>query len=261
MNNINKADKMNKTVEILGIPFHSLKFEEAQDLLESYLNPEKSHKNHIVVTPNPEGVMQAKRNPAFREALLGADLRLADGTGIVLASRYIRNPLPTRVRGVDTIFALLERLTKKDRKHTAFFLGGAPGIPERAKANKESRFAALSVIGQHHGYYTPEEEAIILKELNRLKPDILLVCKGMPHSEIWAHTHRDIPARITLCLGGTMDIMAGNVKLTPAFIRKIGLEWLYRLLRQPSRWKRMLDIPRFVWAVIRNGRSPDTDSK
>jgi len=240
-----------KLVEILGIPFNSMEFEEALDLLESYLDEPK---NHIIVTPNPEGVMQARRNYAFREAMLGADLRLADGTGIVLASRYIRNPIPERVRGVDTIFALHERLEKKTRKHTAYLLGGAPGIAEKAKAKMERRYKTLSVIGHHHGYFTPEEEAAILEELNHLKPDIMLVCTGMPRAEIWAYTNRSIPARLTLCLGGTLDLMAGNVKLAPALWRKLGLEWLYRLISQPSRWKRMLDIPRFVWAVLRKGR-------
>jgi len=238
-----------KTVDILGIPFHWLTVEGALDILESYLDTDE---NHIVVTPNPEGVMQARRNPAFCKALLGADLSLADGTGIVLASRYKRTPLPARVRGVDTIFALLTRLSDKKRKHTAYFLGGAPGTPDKAKTEMESRFPALEVIGYHHGYYNPEDEPAILEEINNLKPDFLLVCRGMPASEIWAHTHRNINARITLCLGGTIDIMAGNVKLTPAFFRKLGLEWLYRLIRQPSRWKRQLDIPRFVWAVLRN---------
>ena len=246
-----------KKVNILGIPFDSMSMEEALSLLESYLDEPK---NHIIVTPNPEGVMQARRDPAFREALLGADLRLADGIGIIMASRFIRNPLPGRVRGVDTIFSLLERLSKKDRKHTAYFLGGAPGTAQKAKYEMESRFPALTVVGCHHGYYTPSEETAIIEELNRLKPDILLVCRGMPRSEIWAAANRDIPARITLCLGGTMDIMAGNVKLAPSLMRRLGLEWLYRLLRQPrqpgqpSRLKRQMDIPRFVLAVIRHGK-------
>ena len=240
-----------KQVDILGIPFHYLSVEQALDLLESYLNEPK---NHIIVTPNPEGVMQARRNPAFRAALLGADLRLADGTGIVLAARYLGQTLPERVRGVDTIFALLERLSAKGRKHTAYFLGGAPGIAEKAKAQAESRFPALTVAGHHHGFFTPEEETAILEELNRLNPDILLVCTGMPKAEIWAATHRDIPAKLTLCLGGTIDILAGNVKLAPPLMRKLGLEWLYRLISQPSRAKRMLDIPRFVLAVVKRGR-------
>ena len=240
-----------KQVDILGIPFDAISVDEALDLLETYLDEAK---NHIVVTPNPEGVMQARRDPAFLDALVNADLRLADGIGIIMASRFIGNPIPARVRGVDTIYALLERLAKKDRKHTAFFLGGAPGIAERAKQEMESRFSSLSVIGCQHGYYTPEEEPAVLEELNRLKPDILLVCKGMPRSEIWAAANRNIPARVTLCVGGTIDIMAGNVKLTPPLLRKLGLEWLHRLLRQPSRLKRQLDIPRFIFAVIKHGR-------
>jgi len=240
-----------KTVDILGIPFHSLSANEALDLLESYLDKPT---NHIIVTPNPEGVMQARRNPSFFRALQDADLRFADGAGIVIASRYIKDPLPERVRGVDTIFALLERLAKKDRKHTAYFLGGAPGTSERAKQQMEARFPALSVIGYHHGFFSKDEEQNILEELNHLKPDIMLVCTGMPRAEIWATTNRDIPARLTLCLGGTLDIMAGNVKLAPPIMRKLGLEWLARLVRQPSRAKRMLDIPRFVWAILRNGR-------
>jgi len=240
-----------KTVNILGIPINAINVEETLSLLESYLDKPT---NHIIVTPNPEGIMQARRNPAFREALLSADLRLADGIGIVLASRYIRTPLPDRVRGYDTIIALLTRLSKKGRKHTAYFLGGAPGIAEKAKIEMESRFPALSVIGHHHGFFTPEDEPAILEELNHLKPDIILVCTGMPRAEIWATTNRNIPAHITLCLGGTLDIMAGNVKLTPSWIRKLGLEWLYRLIRQPSRLKRQLDIPRFMLAILRQGR-------
>jgi len=240
------------TINILGIPFDALEIDNALELLEAYL---EGTKNHIIVTPNPEGVMQARRNPAFYDALIGADHRFADGTGIVLASRFIRKPIPSRVRGVDTIFALLTRLKKKDRKTTAFFLGGAPGVPEKAKHEMEARFPNLMVVGYHHGYYNQEEEQIILDELNQLKPDILLVCRGMPHSEIWAHKHRDIPAKLTLCLGGTIDIMAGNIKMAPAWMRKVGIEWLYRLIRQPSRFKRMLDIPRFVWAILCNGRS------
>ena len=240
-----------KKVEILGIPFDSMTVDQALDLLESYLDEPV---NHTVVTPNPEGVMQAQRNPAFREALLDADLCFADGTGIVLASRYLRSPIPQRVRGTDTIFALLERLLEKGRDVTAFFLGGAPGVSQNAKERMEARFPNLFVVGHHHGYFTPEDEPAILEELNRLRPDIMLVCTGMPRSEIWAAVNRNIPARLTMCLGGTIDIMAGNMRRAPALFRKLGLEWLYRLIRQPSRFKRQLDLPRFVFAVLRSRR-------
>ncbi|MCL2049857.1 MAG: WecB/TagA/CpsF family glycosyltransferase [Defluviitaleaceae bacterium] len=262
-----------QTVDILGVPFASLTQEQALCILEGYLD---TAVNHVIVTPNPEGVMQSRRNPAFREALCNADLSLADGTGVVLASWFLNRRLPERVRGVDISFALFERLCERERSFTAYFLGATSGVAENAKRNMEARFPYLKVVGLHHGFFDTEKEAEILDEINRLSPDILFVCTGMPRAELWADTHRgalplssDCPlvgisprslnsplaskkinARITLCVGGTLDIMGGNVKLAPAFVRKIGMEWFYRLLCQPSRTKRMLDIPRFVLAVL-----------
>jgi len=236
-------------VNILGIPFDAITTETALGKMESWLNKDA---NHIVVTPNPEGVMQARRNHKFAEALLKADLRLADGIGITLAAKYKRRPLPERVRGVDTTFALFERLYKKNQSFTVYFLGAKPGVAESAKKTMEKRYPLMKVVGYHHGFFnedSPDEEKI-LTEINELSPDILLVCTGMPRAEIWANKHRNVNTRLTLCVGGTLDIMGGNVKLAPPFMRKIGLEWLYRLLKQPSRFLRMLDIPRFMLAVI-----------
>ena len=234
-------------VTILGVSFASLTFESALDVLESYL---KTQQNHIVVTPNPEGVMLTRRNPDFADAVKQADLRLADGTGIVLAARVKKTPLPQRVRGVDVAFALFERLSKKG-KFTAYFLGAAPGVAEAAKKRMEKKYPGLQVVGTQHGFFPSSEEEKVLADIRAKKPDLLLVCTGMPRSEIWAVKHKDLPAKITLCLGGTLDIMGGNVKLAPAWLRAIGMEWLYRLLTQPSRAKRMLDIPRFVLAVLK----------
>ena len=236
-----------QTVDILGVPFASLTQEQALCILEGYLD---TAVNHVIVTPNPEGVMQSRRNPAFREALCNADLSLADGTGVVLASWFLNRRLPERVRGVDISFALFERLCERERSFTAYFLGATSGVAENAKRNMEARFPYLKVVGLHHGFFDTEKEAEILDEINRLSPDILFVCTGMPRAELWATKYKKINARITLCVGGTLDIMGGNVKLAPAFVRKIGMEWFYRLLCQPSRTKRMLDIPRFVLAVL-----------
>ncbi|MCL2373026.1 MAG: WecB/TagA/CpsF family glycosyltransferase [Defluviitaleaceae bacterium] len=233
---------------ILGIPFNPLTVEQTLTQLEQWL---ETNQNHIIVTPNPEGVMQARRNKNFAQALLKADLRLADGIGILLAARLKCLPLPERVRGVDTIYALFQRLSDKNKNYTAYFLGGKPGVPELAKANMEARFPGLRVIGTYHGHFqlNSPEEAEIITEINALSPDILLVCMGMPRAEIWATTHH-IDARLTLSLGGTIDIMSGQAELAPAFLRKIGLEWLHRLYKTPSRFMRMLDIPRFMWAVL-----------
>jgi len=232
---------------ILGIPFDALSFKQVLDKLQNWVNESQ---NHIIVTPNPEAVMQARRNASFSEALKAADLRLADGIGIVLASRFLGKPLPSRVRGYDITIHLFDRLEAMGKNFTVYFLGGAPGVAEVAKKTMEEKYSFLKVVGYDHGFFSDGEENIIIEDINRLAPDILLVCLGMPRQEIWATSHRNINTRITLCVGGTMDVMAGNVQLAPAFMRRIGLEWLYRLFRQPSRAKRMLDLPRFVISVI-----------
>lgn len=241
--------KMLTTIDILGIPFHAVTQEETLDILQSFLHEPR---NHVIVTPNPEGVMQARRNPDFAAALKTADLSLADGTGIVMAARFTRQKIPGRVRGVDTTFALFERLSNDEKHFTAYFLGGKPGVAEKAATNMQTRFPGVKVVGYHHGFF--EDDIDIINEINELSPDVLLVCTGMPRAELWATKNRDINARVTMCVGGTLDIIAGEVALAPAFLRKLGLEWLYRLAKQPSRFKRMLDIPRFVWAVVVGSR-------
>jgi len=233
---------MNK-IEILGIPFHAVTFDEALDTLESFLDTDK---NHVVVTPNPEGVMQARRNPDLAHAIKTADLSLADGTGIVLAAKFKRLKIPGRVRGVDTTFALLDRLAH--RCGTICILGGKPGVAEQAGANIEERYPGIEVVGCADGYFTDDTE--IIAEINALNPDVLIVGLGMPRQELWAAKNKNINARITMCVGGTIDIIAGEVELAPPILRKLGLEWLYRLVKQPSRFKRQLDIPRFVLAVL-----------
>jgi N-acetylglucosaminyldiphosphoundecaprenol N-acetyl-beta-D-mannosaminyltransferase len=238
-----------RTVPVLEIPFHALTEGETLTLLQSFLNEPR---NHIIVTPNPEAVMQARRDASYKAILLDADLRLADGIGILLASYLQRGkPLPGRVRGVDTFYALMRALSGEKRATTVFLLGGAAGVAEAAKKNIEGKYPSVQVIGLCDGFLTPEKEIELVRRITALQPEILLVCMGMPRQERWAARHRALPVRLTFCLGGTIDILAGTVSLTPDWLRKIGLEWLHRLIRQPGRAKRMLDLPRFVLAVIK----------
>jgi N-acetylglucosaminyldiphosphoundecaprenol N-acetyl-beta-D-mannosaminyltransferase len=241
------------TVPILNIPFHAMTFDEALSLLQSFL---EEPRNHIIATPNPEAVMQARRERDFYRALLDADLRLADGVGILWASKFQKgNAIPERVRGIDTCRALFKTLSGQHRITTAFFLGGAPGVAEAAKENVEKHYPAIRVVGLSDGFLNEEKEKKVVHEINALKPEILLVCMGMPKQELWAVKHRDLPVKLTLCLGGSIDILAGTLALTPEWLRKLGLEWLHRLIRQPSRIKRMMDLPRFVLAVLRESRT------
>ena len=237
------------TINVLGVPFSVLTPEATIDLLIKWIDGEN---NHVVVTPNPEGVMQAVRNKDFASALSDANISLADGIGIYLASVINGNRLPSRVRGVDTAFGLFDKLKELDRFATVYFLGGRPGVAESAAKNIEAKYPNLKVVGCHDGYYTESKEKCIVENIDNLCPDILLVCLGMPKAEIFASKYKNINAKVTLCVGGTIDIMAGNVRLAPKVLRKVGLEWLYRLIKEPRRFYRMLDLPRFMFSVLIN---------
>ena len=239
-----------KKAEILSVPFDVLTCDEALALLSGFL---QSAQNHLVVTPNPECVMVARRDPAYLHILQTADLVFADGTGILLASRWLRKSLPERVRGVDMTLQLLDTVRGTDK--TVYLLGAAAGVAE--KAAQKLAESGVTVAGARDGFFEEgaAKEAEILAELNRIKPNILIVGMGMPRQEKWAFAHKDkLPCKVMLCVGGTIDVLAGNAKLAPAWLRAIGLEWLYRLLMQPSRAKRMLALPRFALLVLRQRR-------
>ena len=228
--------------KILEVPFHGISRKDALNTLLGFLNEPR---NHLVVTPNPEAVMLAQRNRDFMRILQNADLVLPDGIGIVLAAKWRNKPITNRVTGCDITMDLL----RAAEGSTCYILGAAPDVAETAR--QELMKQNINVAGAHHGYFSQMDEEKILTEIKTYKPDILLVGMGMPQQEVWAAAHlHTLPCRITLCIGGTIDIMAGKVRRAPNIVRLLGFEWLYRLICEPSRAKRMLDLPRFAWAVI-----------
>lgn len=231
---------------VLGVRFDALSEQAAADRLAGWLAGDGSH---VVVTPNPEGVMLAKKNADFAGALERADLSLVDGTGVYLAARLGGIKLPGRARGTDVTFRLLDGLRAGGRAVTAYFLGGRPGVAAAAAEKMQLRYPNLTAVGHRHGFFGPDEEEGIAAEISGLRPDILLVCLGMPKAEIFAGRH-GLGAKVALCVGGTIDIMAGQMRRAPVFMQKIGMEWLYRLAREPRRFFRMLALPAFALAVF-----------
>ena len=237
---------------IMQVPFHTPTREMALETLLGFL---ESERNHLVVTPNPEAVMLSQRDGAFLQALQQADLVLPDAIGILIAAKWLRIPMPSRVPGCDITFALLEAASLRSSGVTAFILGAAPGVALTAAKNLQAKFPGLHILGTKDGYFDADGEIIILDEIKRLKPDILLVGMGMPRQELWAVKHlHGLPCKITLCIGGSIDIMAGTVKRAPRFMQRVGLEWLYRLITQPTRAKRMLVLPLFLLEIFCKGR-------
>jgi len=153
------------------------------------------------------------------------------------------------VTGCDLMSDLLERMSKGGQ--TAYFFGGKPGVAEFARKAMESRFPGVKIIGTQHGYFTAEDDKLITEELKEKKPDLLVLCLSTGMDFKWVHAHKDLSIPVIACVGGTLDIFSGNVKRCPAILRKLGLEWLYRLASQPWRAGRMLQLPVFMVMALR----------
>ena len=234
--------------EILNVPFDVVTRREALNIALDLLQQEK---NHMIFTPNPEIVMEANEDAKFMEILKCADLLIPDGIGIVIASKLNKVKLKERVAGCDLVFSLLKKI--KDTDHTVYILGGKESIAKIAKKNMETKYKGLKIVGTHNGYFDSNEEKEIIKEIERLKPSILLVGMSAPKQEKWIYKYKDeLSVRLSIGVGGSIDVMAGSVKRAPVIYQKLCLEWLYRAIKEPSRSKRLLRIPIFVMEVLKN---------
>ena len=209
-----------------------------------------------VVTPNPEIVWLARKQPELLEALNRADLVIPDGIGIVYAARILGTPLPARVPGIELAAGLLRRMA--DSGEPVFLLGAKPGVAERAADRLKKEYPGLKIVGTGDGYFREDEP--VIERINACKPRLLFVCLGFPRQELWMARHRDqIDAGLMLGLGGSLDVFAGDVKRAPMIWRRLNLEWFYRLICQPSRLGRMLKLPVFllsiVWERVKNGKT------
>ena len=229
----------NGRVGILGVGVDKFNMRQAVERTLALL----AQRNRIVIcTPNPEHVICAQKDEEFRRIVNEADLAIADGVGIVIASRLIGKPLP-RVPGYDFVHELFQR------DLTFYFLGGKPGVAETAKQKLEEKFSGIKILGTHDGYFT--DDAPIIADINAVKPDVLIVGLGSPKQEKWIDRNKDLlEVGAFIGAGGSLDGIAGNFPRAPLFMRKIGLEWLYRVAKQPSRIKRIAGFPRFFCKVF-----------
>lgn len=208
-----------------------------------------------VATVNPEFVMIADEDPDFARVLDAADLAIPDGVGLILAGRVRGQPIRSRVTGVDTVLALAELAA--DRGDPVFLLGAAPGVAEATAGVLRRRFPRLRIAGTHAGSPDPAEAPAIVDWINAAGARILFVAFGAPAQDKWIAANRDrlTTVRIAIGIGGSFDYLSGRVARAPAPIRRAGLEWLFRLIRQPWRWRRMLRLPVFAWRVLTEPKS------
>lgn len=247
---------MNK-VNILGVYVDKVTIKEAADKIFDMLSEEKAHG---IFTPNSEIIMLAYKDSEFCDILNGADLLTADGIGVVYASKILKNPIKERAAGFDIACEVVEKISESG--HRLFLFGGKPGVAEKAKENLTEKYPALNIVGTRNGYFKPEEEPGIIEEINAAKPDLIFVCLGAPAQEKWIHRNKDkLSARVLMGIGGSLDVFAGTAERAPEFWCKTGLEWLYRLIKQPSRFGRMTALPKFGFTVIFKGKKFKQEEK
>lgn len=231
-------------INILGVGFDNVTMDEALARGEELLCSEGAH---YVVTPNPEIVETCRADAAANAAVNGADLVLPDGIGIVYGAKILHQPLRGRVPGIEFGTGMIERCAKLGK--SVYLLGAKPGVAEQAAENLKNRFPGLVIAGTHDGYF--KEDAPIAAEIKASGADMALVCLGAPKQELWMQ--RNAPRlRVGLMagLGGSLDVFAGNVKRAPKLFQKLGLEWFYRLIKEPKRIGRMMKLPKFLFAAI-----------
>ncbi len=238
-------EQVRQTHEVLDVKIAAITMDEAVSFCEDMIETGNAH---IVLTANAEMLMLARRHEGLFRCLSEADLVVADGAGILWAGDVLRTPFPERVTGADLSKRLL---TEAAEKHwPVYFLGGAPGVAQKAAENTAKVYPGFCTAGVHDGFFDETEERNILQEIRAAETKILLVGMGVPKQELWLSAHKEqLGGVLAIGVGGVFDIMAGNLRRAPLWMQKHRLEWAYRLWQQPSRIGRMTALPKFMRAV------------
>ena len=233
-------------IQVLGAGFDSVTLDEAVDIALDLIC---EHKAAYAVTPNPEIVMLAARDPELMSAVNGASLVLPDGIGIIYGAKILKTPLKAKVPGIDFASSLMSRLAGKGG--SVYLFGAKPGVAEKAAENLSAKYPGLVICGTHNGYF--DDDGPIIEDINAKKPDLLLVCLGAPKQEKWMAANAGrLDVGLMAGLGGSLDVFAGAVKRAPEFFQKAGLEWFYRLCREPKRIGRMIKLPLFLVEALKS---------
>lgn len=236
---MNKTDK----IDVLGVAFDDLTMDEAVEAAWTLMGERRAA---YVVTPNPEIVMVCREDPEAKAAVAAAGLTVADGIGVIYGARLLKTPLKQKVPGIDLTSRLLSRMAGEGK--SVFLLGAKPGVAEQAAQNLAEQYPGLRIAGTHDGYF--KEDAPVIEEVNAVSPDLLLVCLGAPKQEKWMHDNAaKLKAGLMIGAGGSLDVFAGTAERAPEGWQKAGLEWLYRLIKEPKRIGRIMKLPKFLLCV------------
>ncbi len=233
---------------ILNIWTDAVSLEEALTKVTEFV--EQGERPHTIFATNPEKNFSVPADPFLLKCFQQADLLLPDGIGMVLGARILHGAKLARVPGCEfmqEICALSAR-----RGYKVFIYGAKEEVSRAAVDILRQRLPGLQIVGRCNGYWPEEKMDELVDKIHGSGAEILFLALGSPKQERWFAEHREKLENIRVCqgIGGTLDVIAGNVKRAPVVFCKLGLEWLYRLLAEPKRWRRQLVLPVFAWLVL-----------
>ena len=239
---------MRNKVRILGIDVDNIDVDEAGQITKELI--ENSNKTcKVIVAPNTEFIMMAQKDEEFYNILRGADLATPDSVGVMIGSKLQKKPLKQRIPGQMYFRKVLEVGEKEG--WTFYLLGGKDDVPALAAENVKKIYPNLKIIGYHEGFFDKDSEEDVIEEINKLQPNVLFVAMGAPIQEKWIAKHKDkLKVDVAAGQGGTFDYEAGKIKRAPVIFQKLGIEWFWRLILQPSRIFRMIVLPIYLMKII-----------
>lgn len=239
---------MQERITILGIPFDNVTLEEAGEKTKEIIkNSNKSCE--LIVAPNTEFIMAAQKDKEFFDILNKAKLATPDSVGVMIGGKLQKKPFKERMPGQAYFREVFRRA--ENEGWTIYLLGGKGDVPYRAKAKLEQDFPKAKIVGVHEGFFEENTEEEIIEEINNLKPNVLFVAMGAPRQEKWIYKNKDkLKVDVAAGQGGTFDYEAGEIARAPKTFQKLGIEWLWRLAKQPSRIVRMLVLPQYLIKIL-----------
>jgi N-acetylglucosaminyldiphosphoundecaprenol N-acetyl-beta-D-mannosaminyltransferase len=231
---------------LFGVPIDCLTTEEALERLKQII---RERIPQLIVTADAACVVQAQKDPAFMRILQSAAIITADGSGVSWAlRRFLGKPIQ-RVSGVDLVAHLCALSAREGFR--IFLLGAEPGVAEQAAGNLVKKYPGCQIVGTHHGYFDPSRDREIAEYVAKFKPDILLVALGMPRQEKFIDSTKEvIRAPVAMGIGGSLDVFSGKTRRAPRFMRKLGVEWMWRLMLDPTKIKKVRQLPGFALKVL-----------
>lgn len=236
------------TVSLYGIPVSKMNMKETVHVLTDAITRRQIHH---VITANPIMLMSALDQPEYFAMMRSAELIVPDGTGVVWAAEYVGEPVQERVTGIDLVNELMRAGELK--RWRVYLLGATSEVIQAAAERLQSRYPAIRIVGYRDGYFGPDEDQAVIEAIRQTQPDILLVGRSASTQEPWiAQYKHELQVPVIMGVGGTFDVLSGRLKRAPRLFQRFRLEWLFRLLQEPSRFKRMLVLPKFVLKVMRD---------